>query len=546
MMPEDKEMTMIRKKKAKVKSVAKENEKVITGVFEGGGVRGIGLIGAAGVFLEKGYRFNRVAGNSAGSIVASLIAGGYSATELRQIMMDIDYSRFADKDWKDKLPFGMAYSLFAEKGLYEGKYLRDFMKEKLEKAPHPIRTFRDLKEKDGSYRLQMIAADISRAKLLVLPQDIADYGIDPDDLEVADAVRMSVSIPYFFEPVCLRHIDGTECFIVDGGIVCNFPVWIYDDDIEEGNSPVGFCLVDDGETRPIHGVVSMLAAILETMLEARDKRYIADEKLTTVQIPTLGIQTCDFHLSRDRQEALYLAGREAAVKYLDVMRTGAGSRSAMSRKRQMRSPESRRLHDILKKPAKKQPVRKKAIPLTGIYDRLIQKVTAEIWPGMDWQLIKCQVGQESSFDPRAVSPCGAIGLLQLMPATAQELGFTKEELYIPERNLRAGITYLYRQYYRFPEITDPVERIKFALASYNGGRGYINAALSLARKSSGSWRKWNYSKAFLAHPACRVNGKRPDHNQIIGYVDRIWSSYTALPAKNEQVITAEKIKRPGR
>ena len=539
-------MTMIREKKTKVKSPAEENEKVITGIFEGGGVRGIGLIGTVGVFLEKGYRFNRVAGNSAGSIVASLIAGGYSANELRQIMMDLDYSRFADKDWKDKLPFGMTYSLFVEKGIYEGKYLRDFIKEKLAKAPHPIRTFRDVKEKDGSYRLQMIAADISRAKLLVLPQDIADYGIDPDDLEIADAVRMSVSIPYFFEPVQLRHVDGTECIIVDGGIVCNFPVWIYDDDIEAGNPPVGFCLVDDGETRPIHGVVSMFAAILETMLEARDKRYIADEKLTTVQIPTLGIQTCDFRLSRDRQEALYLAGRKAAVEYLDVMATGAGSRSAIRRKLQMRSPESRRLHSILGKPVKKQSIRKMAIAKTGVYDSLIQKVTAEIWPGIDWQLIKCQVNQESSFNPRAVSSCGAIGLMQLLPVTAQELGFTRDELYIPERNLRAGITYLYRQYYRFPEIPDPVERVKFALASYNGGRGYINAALSLARKSSGPWREWNYAKAFLAHPACNVNGRRPDYGQIIGYVDRIWTNYTASPARNELVIKKEDLKRPGR
>ena len=145
-----------------------------------------------------------------------------------------------------------------------------------------------------------------------------------------------------------------------------------------------------------------------------------------------------------------------------------------------------------------------------------------------------------------MSSCGAIGLLQLLPATAQELGFTKDELYVPERNLRAGITYLYRQYYRFPEIPDPVERVRFALASYNGGRGYINAALSLARKSSGSWREWNYTKAFLAHPACRVDGKRPDYGQIIGYVDRIWTSYMALPAKNELAIKKEDLKRLGR
>ena len=212
----------------------------------------------------------------------------------------------------------------------------------------------------------------------------------------------------------------------------------------------------------------------------------------------------------------------------------------------MRSLESRRLHGILRKPAKKQSIGKRPIAKTGVYDSLIQKVTTDIWPGIDWHLIACQVSQESSFNPHAVSSCGAIGLLQLLPATAEELGFTKDELYSPERNLRAGIIYLYRQYYRFPEIPNPVERIKFALASYNGGRGYINAALSLARKSSGPWREWNCAKAFLAYPACRVDGKRPDYGQIISYVDRIWSSYKALPARNELVIKKEDLKRPDR
>ncbi len=533
-----------------VQSGKEEKKKVITGVFEGGGVRGIGLIGTVCVFLEKGYRFDRVAGNSAGSIAAALVAGGYDAVELKDIMMSLDYSLFMDKDWRDRLPFGMAYSLLAEEGIYEGKYLRDFVKEKLAKAPHPVRTFRDVKEEDGSYRLQMIAADISRARLLVLPQDIADYGIDPDDLEVADAVRMSVSIPYFYEPVRLMHNDGTESFIVDGGIVCNFPAWIYDDDIEKGNPPVGFCLVDDGETHPIHGVISMFAAIVETMLEARDKRYIADEHLPTVRIPTLGVQTCDFNLSKKRQEELYLAGRNAATEYLDAMEAEEGSHLLRSRRSagrvQVNSPESLRLRGILAKEAKKRSASKMTVSTTGRFDRLIRDTVTSIWPQLDWQLIKCQIRQESDFKPDAISSCGAIGLMQILPETARELGFNREELFIPEKNLRAGITYLYRQYYRLPEITNPVERIKFALASYNGGRGYINAALSLARKSSGPWRTWNYTKAFLAHPACNVNGRRPDYGQIIGYVDRIWSSYAGLPVRNEEVITAESTKRAGR
>ena len=531
----------------KVKSSKGENNKVVTGVFEGGGVRGIALIGAACVFLEKGYRFDRVAGNSAGSIAAAMVVGGYDSAGLKDIMMNLDYSRFMDKDWRDRLPFGMAYSLFAEEGIYEGKYLRDFVKETLSQAPHPIRTFRDVQEEDGSYRLQMIAADISRARLLVLPQDIADYGIDPDDLEVADAVRMSVNIPYFYEPVRLMHNDGTESFIVDGGIVCNFPAWIYDDDIEKGNPPVGFCLVDDGETRPIHGVISMFAAIVETMLEARDKRYIADEHLPTVRVPTLGVQTCDFNLSKKKQEELYLAGRKAAIEYLNAVEAKEGSRLFRSRRStgrgRVNSPEALRLRCILAKKAKKRSAGKKADAAACMFDNLIRDTVASIWPQLDWQLVKCQVRQESDFKPDAVSFCGAIGLMQILPETARELGFTRAELFIPAKNLRAGIAYLYRQYYRLSEITNPMERTKFALASYNGGRGYINAALSLARKSSGPWRMWNYTKAFLAHAACTVNGRRPDYGQIIGYVDRIWNSYTGSPVRNEQVITAQSKKR---
>jgi NTE family protein len=80
------------------------------------------------------------------------------------------------------------------------------------------------------YKLQVIAADVSRGKMLVLPRDIRDYGIAPDDLDIALAVRMSMSIPFFYEPVTL-HLGGTgkECFIVDGGVLSNFPIYLFDD-----------------------------------------------------------------------------------------------------------------------------------------------------------------------------------------------------------------------------------------------------------------------------------------------------------------------------
>jgi len=171
------------------------------------------------------------------------------------------------------------------------------------------------------------------------------------------------------------------------------------------------------------------------------------------------------------------------------------------------------------------------------YDQIIKKITGKLWPGLDWLIIKCQIAQESSFNPKAVSPCGARGLLQLMPATARELGVsTLDHLFDPETNLLAGITYLKRQYMALTEIPDREERIKFALASYNGGRGYINAAIKLAiiaAKAKGTpvLLIWDVVSDYLDHENCQVKGKRPDHKQITDYVKRIWDNYTVEKEK---------------
>ncbi|MBN1382193.1 MAG: transglycosylase SLT domain-containing protein [Deltaproteobacteria bacterium] len=159
------------------------------------------------------------------------------------------------------------------------------------------------------------------------------------------------------------------------------------------------------------------------------------------------------------------------------------------------------------------------------WDSLIQYWAARLWPSLDWRLIKCQIRQESAFNPRAVSSCGAIGLMQIMPATGQSLGVTKAMLFDPDENIRAGIIYLWRQFDRLREISGIHERLKFALASYNGGRGYINRAIALARKEDAPWQTWEGVKRYLESADCSVNGRRPDHRQIVAYVDRIWADY---------------------
>ena len=139
-------------------------------VFEGGGVKGIGLVGAVAITEAKGYEFVNVAGTSAGAIIAALVAAGYRSDELRTIMATLDYEKFTDSGWVDRIPvLGKAISLGIEKGIYEGKYFEEWLRQQLMKKGK--RTFRDLvmdEFKDSEryrYKLRVVASDLSRLGL---------------------------------------------------------------------------------------------------------------------------------------------------------------------------------------------------------------------------------------------------------------------------------------------------------------------------------------------------------------------------------------------
>ena len=296
----------------------------VDAVFEGGGVKGIGLVGAVATTEEKGYRFENVAGTSAGAIVAALIAAGHTATEMKAILQELDYSRFKDRGGLDKIPLiGPFLSLGFEKGMYEGDFLEGWIRDLL--AAKNVRSFGDLvmeEYKDDPryrYRLQVIAADVTRGRMVVLPCDMEEYGFRAEALDVAWAVRMSMSIPFFFEPVILKDANGQKNYVVDGGVLSNYPVWLFDDGTGDPTWPtLGYKLVEPTGGRPnrIRGPVSLFAALFSTMMEAHDAYYIDDNSFArTIPIPTLGVGTTEFDISRDRSEELYESGRKAAEQF---------------------------------------------------------------------------------------------------------------------------------------------------------------------------------------------------------------------------------------
>jgi soluble lytic murein transglycosylase-like protein len=163
---------------------------------------------------------------------------------------------------------------------------------------------------------------------------------------------------------------------------------------------------------------------------------------------------------------------------------------------------------------------------------LIAATVAVRWPmlvnGRQW--IEAQVHTESAGNPNARSPVGAGGLMQLMPGTAKELGLSPAETFGPARNLDAGVRYLRQQYDRFPEIPDHLDRLFWSFAAYNGGRGYCNKALAIARdlEKLPRWHTWEVGRHYLGDRRCVVNGREPDEHQMWNYVARIQRIATEL------------------
>src|SRR3954447_23721463 len=86
-------------------------------VFEGGGVKGIGLAGAFAALSDRHWAPKSVAGTSAGAITAALVAAGFSSDELDVILREIPFDKFKDTAWEDKLPAGHVVSLLKDHGI---------------------------------------------------------------------------------------------------------------------------------------------------------------------------------------------------------------------------------------------------------------------------------------------------------------------------------------------------------------------------------------------------------------------------------------------
>lgn len=167
------------------------------------------------------------------------------------------------------------------------------------------------------------------------------------------------------------------------------------------------------------------------------------------------------------------------------------------------------------------------------YDHLFRKYAPAA--GLDWVLIAAQCYQESCFDTRAHSWAGACGLMQIIPSTADHLSLPRSQLYEPEPNIAAAARYMRELQGLFSDVSNPQERIKFALASYNGGYHHVRDAMALTKKHGGIWQRWSDVRHYilaLAQPQYyrdpAVKNGYMRGSETANYVDMImerWSQY---------------------
>ncbi len=138
------------------------------------------------------------------------------------------------------------------------------------------------------------------------------------------------------------------------------------------------------------------------------------------------------------------------------------------------------------------------------YEQIIKRYANRY--GFDWRLILAVMNQESRFRIQAVSPMGAYGLMQIMPATGREISDTLliDNVSHPENNIAAGVYYLWWLYTMFhPDDemrlsgANETDRLQLALAAYNGGPSRVRDAQQLARYLNLDPYRWVHIKPLL-------------------------------------------------
>lgn len=324
-------------------------------VFQGGGVKTFAYHGALRVLEEYGIldQIERVAGTSAGALLATLLSFRLSVAETVDLLRTVDYAQLAqagrDIKWPrqppkfiehelDRVMTGLdaASRMVRRFGWFSHTYARYWLEDKIALfcQGNGQATFADFRRL-GFRDVHIVATNLSTRSVEVFSAE------DSPDVAVSDAVLLSGSIPLYFEaPRFDGKTLGQGDYYADGGVLLNYPLEVFDiPRYGEGNprfvhginwETLGCRLYTPEDCaqrgRPISSLISYATNLFETLAEAQIVAYENDivDQMRTININNCGVSATDFELQPDESNPAYLqlvqAGETAAREYLERYR----------------------------------------------------------------------------------------------------------------------------------------------------------------------------------------------------------------------------------
>lgn len=281
-------------------------DQILNVAFGGTGTRNPAYAGALMALEERGLfqGIKGFAGTSAGAIVAALACVGYTPDEILSRVVDLDYKLILGGN-----PLLGPARLLFRFGWFHADYLVEQLGQMIaEKMGDPAASIADV-ERRSNKQIRLVGVNLSRGRTRVFPDQ------DSRHMPLVEAVRISMSIPLFFEA---RRYNGD--LYVDGGLLWNVPVEIFDAPETPFLSTLGVVVrdpinVDAWKLRWPHDYA---AALLRTLTRGQDGHVLQyDDQARVVQIDDLGISPVDFAITQAQKWALVDAGRVATHALLD-------------------------------------------------------------------------------------------------------------------------------------------------------------------------------------------------------------------------------------
>lgn len=273
-------------------------------LFGGGAIRGIAYCGAIKALSEFNVSADIIAGSSVGSIIAGLIAVGYNAEEIREIIMRVNFELFRD------IQFALGAQFALSKGEVFLEWIRDLIEkkyygEKYQKGTHKAVTFSDIDK-----NLVIITTDLSSFECKEFSKS------ETPDFEIATAIRISCSMPGLMKPV-----EYNNRVLIDGDIQKSAPMWKLSKTLQPEDSRIlEFRLEGNFEGKDKNAIDYLNSVYSYATCTATD--FITDlygccDRYDYIIINTGDLNIVDFNLSDEKREQLFSTGYEQTKNYFE-------------------------------------------------------------------------------------------------------------------------------------------------------------------------------------------------------------------------------------